>query len=45
MERSGMAECQRQEMIRILKETKGKDKKIIVTDPLKEFKRYGKRGE
>jgi hypothetical protein len=53
--RYGMAEYQRQEMIRILKEIKGKSEKIIVTDPLEEILlfgtsssglcRYGKRGE
>jgi hypothetical protein len=45
MERSGMTEYQRQEMIRILKKVEEKGEKIIITDPLAEFKRYGKRGE
>ena len=37
-----MAEYQRQEMIRVLKEVEEKGKKIIITDPLEEFKKYGK---
>ena len=50
-----MAEYQRQEMIRVLKEVEEKGEKIIVTDPLEEILlfrasssglcRYGKRGE
>ena len=51
----GMTECQRQEMIRILKEVEEKGKKVIIIDPLEEILlfgtsssglcRYGKRGK
>ena len=37
-----MAEYQRQEMIRVLKEVEEKGEKIITADPLEEFKKYGK---
>jgi hypothetical protein len=40
----GMAEAQKQITKRILKEIKEKGGKIIVTDPLKEFKKINERG-